>query len=311
MATKTHIGGVVCLVAGYALYSAYHRRVIHALQEELRQKEKVQGSFQHILNKNLKDDHYQNCIIDLTGSPDKITGDLTSFKEGIDQLVKREKSTSKHMVVFKISPQQSSLYEPLIQSGFAGHQANRKFTVLTKCLSDHSPDTCNYPKYRPILIGVTAVVFDQTLEKVLLIQEKQGPAKGKWKPPTGTVEYETGENPTQAVVREVEEETGIQLKQEDARLTSCYFANNYAIPDHNFTYVFVIPDIVPLKAQEGEISGIRWHSVDKFLSQTDEKPWIMRTSVQAAFAALKKQTEWKPSINYFSSGKPATVLSNL
>ncbi len=311
MATKTYIGGLVFLTAGYALYAAYQRGTIHALQDLLRQKEKVQGSFLGILQKNLKYDHYENCIIDLTGSQEVIVGDRSSLKEGIDQLVKREKSSSKHMVVFKISRQQSSLYEPLISSGFAGHQANREFTVLTKCLSDHSPDTCNYPKYRPILIGVTAVVFDQALEKVLLIQEKHGPAQGKWKPPTGTVEYETGENPTQAVVREVEEETGIQLKKEEARLTSWYYANNYAIPDHNFTYVFVIPETVPLKAQEGEISSIGWHSVDKFLSQQDEKPWIMRTTVQAAFSALKKQTEWKPSINYFSSGKPATVLSNL
>ncbi len=308
MTVRTYFGAAVALtISGGLLYKAHQKRETHKL---LAEKENTQTVFLNFLQQNQKNDTYKNCIVDLSQSRDPVVGDSNSFKQGINRLVDREKSDSKHMVVFKLSPEQSSLYQPLIESGFSWHQANREVAVLTKCLAEHRPDNCNYPRYRPIMVGVTAVVFNKTLDKVLLVQEQFGPAKGKWKPPTGTVEYETGENPLQGVVRELEEETGVKLAQAEARLTSCYYANN-GIPDHNYTYVFQISDEVPLNAQEGEISKVAWQSVATYLNEKEEKPWIMRTSVAAAFEAVKRQTSWKPSASFFSSGKPITVLSTL
>ena len=57
-------------------------------------------------------------------------------------------------------------------------------------------------------VGVGAVVIDAG--RVLLIRRGKEPLKGRWMVPGGTVEL--GETLEQAVVREVEEETGIRVR---------------------------------------------------------------------------------------------------
>ena len=68
--------------------------------------------------------------------------------------------------------------------------------------------TREYPD-RPI-VGVGAVVFSGN--KVLLVRRGREPAKGQWSIPGGKVEI--GETLTQAVIREVAEETGLKVKVE-------------------------------------------------------------------------------------------------
>ncbi len=63
-----------------------------------------------------------------------------------------------------------------------------------------------YPK-GPI-VGVGAIIFSQ--ESVLLVQRGREPAKGEWSIPGGKVEL--GETLTQAIVREVDEETGLTVR---------------------------------------------------------------------------------------------------
>lgn len=63
-----------------------------------------------------------------------------------------------------------------------------------------------YP--RAPIIGVGAVVVDAG--RVLLVQRGREPLKGKWSLPGGMLEV--GESLHEGVVREVEEETGLQVK---------------------------------------------------------------------------------------------------
>jgi 8-oxo-dGTP diphosphatase len=65
--------------------------------------------------------------------------------------------------------------------------------------------TRKYPK-RPV-IGVGAVIVDE--DKILLEKRKNVPSKGKWSVPGGLVEL--GERIEQAVIREVKEETGLEV----------------------------------------------------------------------------------------------------
>jgi 8-oxo-dGTP diphosphatase len=58
------------------------------------------------------------------------------------------------------------------------------------------------------IVGVGAVVVDQ--DRVLLVQRGHEPLKGKWSLPGGKLEL--GESLTQAVVREVQEETGLDVE---------------------------------------------------------------------------------------------------
>lgn len=66
-----------------------------------------------------------------------------------------------------------------------------------------------YPD-RP-LVGVGAVVFRE--DRVLLVQRGREPSYGKWSIPGGLVEL--GESLQEAVVREVREETGLDVKVRD------------------------------------------------------------------------------------------------
>jgi 8-oxo-dGTP diphosphatase len=62
-----------------------------------------------------------------------------------------------------------------------------------------------YPK-RPV-VGVGAVILDG--DRILLEKRKNMPSKGKWSIPGGLVEL--GERMEEAVIREVKEETGLEV----------------------------------------------------------------------------------------------------
>ncbi len=62
-----------------------------------------------------------------------------------------------------------------------------------------------YPK-KPV-VGVGAIILDG--DKILLEKRKNAPSKGKWSVPGGLVEL--GESVEQAVIREVKEETGLEV----------------------------------------------------------------------------------------------------
>ena len=62
-----------------------------------------------------------------------------------------------------------------------------------------------YPK-KPV-VGVGAIILDGN--KILLEKRKNAPSKGKWTVPGGLVEL--GESMEQAVIREVKEETGLEV----------------------------------------------------------------------------------------------------
>jgi 8-oxo-dGTP diphosphatase len=67
-------------------------------------------------------------------------------------------------------------------------------------------DNRRYPQ-RPIL-GVGALIFDE--DKILLVERGNEPLKGYWSLPGGVLE--TGETLEEGIVREVREETGLEVK---------------------------------------------------------------------------------------------------
>ena len=62
-----------------------------------------------------------------------------------------------------------------------------------------------YPK-KPV-VGVGAIILDG--DRILLEKRKNSPSKGKWAVPGGLVDL--GETAEQAVIREVKEETGLEV----------------------------------------------------------------------------------------------------
>jgi 8-oxo-dGTP diphosphatase len=68
------------------------------------------------------------------------------------------------------------------------------------------PNNRRYPN-RPVL-GVGALIFNR--DKILLVERGKEPLKGYWSLPGGALE--TGETLEQGVMREVREETGLEVK---------------------------------------------------------------------------------------------------
>jgi len=64
--------------------------------------------------------------------------------------------------------------------------------------------------------GVAAIVLDD--DRVLLVRRGREPAKGRWSLPGGVIEL--GERSAEAVVREVREETGVEV--EPIRVVAIY-----------------------------------------------------------------------------------------
>jgi len=235
------------------------------------------------------------------------------FKEILSRICKEEGEKGIHVVSLKILSDQSTIMKCAIDIGFRHHQGNQEFSILNYCLKKHTVKTCTYPKYRTLSVGVTGVVFNKTLEKVLVVKEKHGPIK--LKPPTGGVEYgKEQDTPWEAVVRELREETGIIVDPSKGVLVGHTWSNNFRgiNPDISYIFAFVLQDEVKPVIQEDEISSADWVSIKDYLEsppEEKEKPWMLRQTVKTAWEALLDGSSWNRKTFYWTNGKPVELLS--
>ncbi|MEM2108088.1 MAG: NUDIX hydrolase [Candidatus Bathyarchaeia archaeon] len=118
-----------------------------------------------------------------------------------------------------------------------------------------------YPE-RPV-VGVGAIIINDG--KILLEKRKSAPAKGKWSVPGGLVEL--GENIKQAVIREVKEETGLDVAS--PRLVDV--VDHISLDEEGkIKYHFVIIDYF-VKVKDGELRAA---------SDADELRWVPLIEVE-------------------------------
>ena len=113
-----------------------------------------------------------------------------------------------------------------------------------------------YPKKMAAhFVGVGAVVIHD--EKVLLVKLKYGRAQGRWLIPGGMVD--PGETLSEAVTREVNEETGIVIKPRDIIGIRSMVREGDGLTD---VYVVFRAELTspptPLSPQESEIDEVAW-----------------------------------------------------
>src|ERR1700722_14132428 len=63
-----------------------------------------------------------------------------------------------------------------------------------------------------VYIGCCVVILNPSRDKVLIAKRKKEPDMDGWQIPGGTVDYSTGENMEDAVIREAFEETRMTIK---------------------------------------------------------------------------------------------------
>jgi len=116
------------------------------------------------------------------------------------------------------------------------------------------------------LVGVGAVIIREG--KILLEKRKNNPGKGKWSIPGGLVEL--GENVEKTVIREVKEETGLDVEKPE----HIDVVDNIVLDEDNkVRYHFVIVDyFVRLKggklAAASDAEELKWASLGEVETYT-------------------------------------------
>ena len=150
-------------------------------------------------------DMYDGLIIDAEGLPSS----TDAFVSALTTSLPEWRDAGLRGIWIKIPLSKSHYIGHAVDAGFVFHHAEPGYCMLTQWLP---PTENKLPPNASHQVGVGAFVFDRSTRRVLVVQEKNGPLKGKgvWKMPTGLVQ--AGEDLTEAAVREVEEETGVKAK---------------------------------------------------------------------------------------------------
>jgi mutator protein MutT len=143
----------------------------------------------------------------------------------------------------------------------------------------------DYPD-RPLL-GVGAIIVRD--EQILLVRRSNPPMQGEWSIPGGLVE--TGETTREAIIREVREETGLEI--EIVKLAEV-FERIVRDRDSRVQYHYVLIDYV-CRATTGEahaasdVSEVRWVNTDRLekLAVAPETCEVIRKALHSGSIALR------------------------
>lgn len=133
---------------------------------------------------------------------------LVKFEDTLKTSEEEWKKSGNRLIWFKVPLSVSSVIPALVKDGFIYHHAKPGHATLVKWISENEPNIV--PPYPFTNIGVGALVVDDQ-NRVLVVKEKWVPKQFKmWKFPGGS--SEPGEDISEAMKREVFEETGIEVK---------------------------------------------------------------------------------------------------
>lgn len=130
--------------------------------------------------------------------------------------------------------------------------------LQTSIIDDHPRGTCSecsYINWGDFSLGVGGVLWHN--DKVLLVQRGNNPGKGIWTIPGGYVDH--GESIEQAIIREIQEETGIKTKP-----LSIIALRDRPAEKHNTYIVFLMQFLSgTLQAQPEEVSDLGFFTLEK------------------------------------------------
>ena len=121
-----------------------------------------------------------------------------------------------------------------------------------------------YPRYA--VVGVGAVVVKDG--KVLLIKRGYPPAKGMWAIPGGVVE--AGERLAEAVVRELEEETGLRGRPAGViHVDEVIVREGSSVKYHYVLLDFLIDDVAGIPRPGGDAVEVSWFNLCEIPERDD------------------------------------------
>jgi len=175
-------------------------------------------------------------------------------------------------VWMRLTLERAALVPVAARRGFEFHHAERGvdgeggYVMMTTWLCEDEASTI--PANASHQVGVGAFVWDAERERVLLVQERRGPASGRdlWKMPTGLLE--AGEDVPDAATREVLEETGIETEF-DAVMGIRH--GHFGLFGKSDLFLCVTLRVKPessrtIRVQETEIAAAKWATLEEFLN---------------------------------------------
>jgi len=166
-------------------------------------------------------------------------------------------------------PSNASLLEVAVKHGFKAHHATPRHITLSAWLPENQPNTLPGPACHYAGVGVAVVDAE---DRILVVQELNGPLKGRgyWKVPTGMVE--ANEGLSEAARREVREETGVECEiQGMVCLRETHSLHVQRLTDLFFLFK-ARPLTTDLTPQDSEILQAKWMPLQEYLSLPQWRP---------------------------------------
>ena len=202
-------------------------------------------------------DNFNGVVIDLQALPDSIN----EFTEQFHILLSLAKAESKQLIWFSLSIQQSAFIKILTGAGFVFHNCLENEITLILRIKENA-----YAPFVPThSIGAGALVFNEK-QQVLVVRERMLNHIG-FKLPGGHIEL--GEKISEAIVREVFEETGIHSEFVDIQGFASKEVFRFGKPN-----IYFLCRLKALSTQidiqdTDEIEEAKWCDVSEYI--TDEK----------------------------------------
>eukprot|EP01038_Epipyxis_sp_PR26KG_P012498 gene12498-16766_t len=248
-----------------------------------------------VMNKT-KDNILQHSIDKYNGviikSTELVALSDEEFTDKLNLSLKFWKYYERRGIWLKIPIEKSSFIPIAVSNNFVFHHAEKEFVMLTNWLSE---DENKLPPNASHQVGIGCVVIHN--DKILLVQEKNGPLKGTgvWKLPTGLCDL--GEDITAAAVREVYEETGVRAEFD--RILCFRQLHNSLFGKSDLFFVCVLkPVTCELNPQESEILKCEWLDPDMLF----EQPFFKTRTLMVKINSIIKSYIENPNQPHIVSG---------
>uniref|UniRef100_A0A7S3VTM7 Nudix hydrolase domain-containing protein n=1 Tax=Dunaliella tertiolecta TaxID=3047 RepID=A0A7S3VTM7_DUNTE len=205
-------------------------------------------------------DAYGGVIVDTKGLP----SDVHHFKAALRDSLQAWQQDGKRGIWLKVPLLLATHVPPAVELGFRPHHAEPEYIMLVNWVGS---GVSTIPPNASHQVGIGACVINEH-RQILMVQEKNGPLKGKgvWKIPTGLVD--AGEDIHTAAEREVQEETGIRTTFDS--VLAVRQAHGFGAGKSD---LFVMVGLIPEPGQskvtpcESELEACKWMPLEEYADQ--------------------------------------------